>query len=610
MCAATIRGQVGADHRRRGLHRVRAGAPGARLRAGDAAPRRRQRDGAVRPRARPRGGRARRRACASGSATSPTARRWTTIFQQARPDVVFHAAAYKHIPVMEEHPDAALRANVVGTLNVCARRERCRRGEGRLRLDRQGGEPGQRLRRDEAHRRAAGDGDRAATAATTFAAVRFGNVMGSRGSVVPLFLRQIERGGPVLLTDPETTRFQMAVEEAASLVIQAASFAEQGQIFILDMGEPIRTADLAEKMIRLKGLEPGRDIQIVYTGLRPGEKLHEELIGVVARSCCTRTTRRSSLDAGHARPSRATSWSRKIEELAHDRRRAVARGDWPRACTRSPASTCATRASATSDAETEPSQSARADSSERRRRLHASPTVIRHEDPHRRRRAAAVRQGGARSRAPCAQRHTEILVHTGQHYDPQHVRRLLRRAGAAAARPPPRRRLRHARRADGADAGAARGRDAARGAGRASSSTATRTARSPARSPPRSSASRSRTSRPGCAASSATCRRRSTASSPTTSRPTSSRRRRPPSTTCAREGHHVDGRARIDRRHHVRRAAAARRRSPPSARRVLRDLAPAARRLRRSRRCTARRTPTTPRGSPRSSTRWRCCASP
>jgi FlaA1/EpsC-like NDP-sugar epimerase len=101
--------------------------------------------------------------------------------------------------------------------------------------------------------------------------------MGSRGSVVPLFLRQIERGGPVLMTHRETTRYFMSVEEAAALVIQAASFAQQGQIFILDMGEKVSIAELAEKMIRLKGLEPGRDIQIVYTGLRAGEKMHEEL---------------------------------------------------------------------------------------------------------------------------------------------------------------------------------------------------------------------------------------------------------------------------------------------------------------------------------------------
>src|SRR5262249_12086014 len=112
---------------------------------------------------------------------------------------------------------------------------------------------------------------------TTFAAVRFGNVMGSRGSVVPLFLRQIERGGPVLLTDPQATRYFMSVEEAASLGIQRAAFAGQGQVFILDMGEEVRIAELAEKMVRLKGMEPGRDIQFVYTGLRAGEKLHEEL---------------------------------------------------------------------------------------------------------------------------------------------------------------------------------------------------------------------------------------------------------------------------------------------------------------------------------------------
>ncbi len=199
-------------------------------------------------------------------------------FAAARPDVVFHAAAYKHIPVMEEHPDAALRANVVGTLNVCAASSDVAAAKMVLVSTDKAVNPdnvyGATKRIGELLVSAFGQGS-----GTTFAAVRFGNVMGSRGSVVPLFLRQIERGGPVLLTDPDTTRFQMAVEEAAALVIQAASFAAQAQIFILDMGEPIRTAELAEKMIRLKGLEPGRDIQIVYTGLRPGEKLHEELVG-------------------------------------------------------------------------------------------------------------------------------------------------------------------------------------------------------------------------------------------------------------------------------------------------------------------------------------------
>ena len=194
----------------------------------------------------------------------------------ARPEVVFHAAAYKHIPVMEDHPAAALRANVLGSLNVClAAREAGASKFVFVSTDKAVSPDnvyGASKRIGELLTTALGNGSR-----TTFAAVRFGNVMGSRGSVVPLFQRQIERGGPVLLTHKDTTRFQMAVEEAASLVIQAASFAGQGQIFILDMGEPIRTAELAEKMIRLKGLEPGRDIQVIYTGLRPGESLHEEL---------------------------------------------------------------------------------------------------------------------------------------------------------------------------------------------------------------------------------------------------------------------------------------------------------------------------------------------
>jgi FlaA1/EpsC-like NDP-sugar epimerase len=201
------------------------------------------------------------------------------VFRQARPHVVFHAAAYKHIPVMEDHPDAALRVNVVGTLHVCVAASDYGAAKMVFVSTDKAVNPdnvyGATKRIGELLISAIGRDSR-----TAFAAVRFGNVMGSRGSVVPLFLRQIERGGPVLLTDPDTTRYFMSAEEAASLVIQAASFADQGQIFILDMGEKVRIADLAEKMIRLKGLEPGRDIQIVYTGLRPGEKLHEELIGL------------------------------------------------------------------------------------------------------------------------------------------------------------------------------------------------------------------------------------------------------------------------------------------------------------------------------------------
>jgi FlaA1/EpsC-like NDP-sugar epimerase len=187
---------------------------------------------------------------------------------------------------MEDHPDAAMRVNVAGTLNVCLAANDS--GVAKLVFI----STDKAVAPDNVYGATKRIGELLITAigensSTTFAAVRFGNVMGSRGSVVPLFLRQIERGGPVLITHPETTRYQMAVEEAAALVIQAAAFAEQGQIFILDMGEPIRTADLAEKMIRLKGHEPGRDIKIVYTGLRPGEKLHEELTGPTEKLAST-----------------------------------------------------------------------------------------------------------------------------------------------------------------------------------------------------------------------------------------------------------------------------------------------------------------------------------
>jgi len=199
------------------------------------------------------------------------------VFEAARPDLVFHAAAYKHIPVMEEHPDAAFRVNVLGTLNVC----RAARDYGSSKLVFVSSDKavnpdnvyGATKRIGELLVSALGSAGR-----TLFCAVRFGNVMGSRGSVVPLFQRQIERGGPVLLTHPEVTRYFMSAPEAASLIIQAAAVARQGQIFILDMGEEVKIAELADKLIRLKGRDPGRDIKIVYTGLRAGEKLQEELV--------------------------------------------------------------------------------------------------------------------------------------------------------------------------------------------------------------------------------------------------------------------------------------------------------------------------------------------
>lgn len=235
------------------------------------------------------------------------------VFEAARPDLVFHAAAYKHIPVMEDHPDAAFRVNVLGTLNVC----QAARAHGVSKFAFVSSDKavnpdnvyGATKRIGELLVSALGtDGD------TLFCAVRFGNVMGSRGSVVPLFQRQIERGGPVLLTHPEATRYFMSGPEAACLIIQAAGVARQGQIFILDMGDEVKIADLAEKLIRLKGREPGRDIKIVYTGLRAGDKLREELVS--NRERLVATSHPKILLAEGQPECSAVELVAKIEELA------------------------------------------------------------------------------------------------------------------------------------------------------------------------------------------------------------------------------------------------------------------------------------------------------
>ena len=203
-------------------------------------------------------------------------KRIDTIFDKCRPNVVFHAAAHKHVPLMENSPAEAIKNNVLGTYNVANAAEKYGVEKFILVSTDKAVNPtnimGASKRMCEMIIQCRGDSK------TSFAAVRFGNVLGSNGSVIPLFRKQIANGGPITITDKRIIRYFMTIPEASQLVMQAGSMAKSGELFVLDMGKPIKIYDLAVNMIKLSGLSPEEDIKIVEVGLRPGEKLYEELL--------------------------------------------------------------------------------------------------------------------------------------------------------------------------------------------------------------------------------------------------------------------------------------------------------------------------------------------
>ena len=247
------------------------------------------------------------------------------VFEEYHPQVIFHAAAYKHVPLMEEYPTQAILANVLGTKNVADLAVEYKTERFVMISTDKAVNPtnvmGASKRIAEIYvqslfrKLSASDAD-----VTKFITTRFGNVLGSNGSVVPFFKKQIAAGGPVTVTHPDIIRYFMTIPEASNLVLEASTLGNGGEIFCFDMGAPVKIADLAKNMIRLAGFRPGKDIQIVYTGLRPGEKLYEELLN---QKELTLPTANEKIMIAKVRENDYDAMSKLIDELIRSARKGL-----------------------------------------------------------------------------------------------------------------------------------------------------------------------------------------------------------------------------------------------------------------------------------------------